>query len=553
MNMETIAALGLMSQITPSSVSVNTVNGDHTGVAGNVRVHFKIGKKCSFTHSFVVCKRLSHPFIIGEDFMRKHYMSLQWVPENKHALGFQGETIAVASQAILDEPLRLRNAIRIPPRSTVMAPGYCNQMFNGKAMAVTCAELKQRFPNLYMEPMQMNNSENKSYDTIPYMLINLGDVDTIYIGRDTPIAYIKGEDASCEYLDINEIIEDVQGINWQPPHTRKMVTSDLVYSPAQVTEHRHVELKDQNIPEDTRRKFEELKVQFPKVFSLSNEDIGHTQLVTMDINTGDSPPVCQKPYTLPLKHYNWVQQEIETLERAGVIRKSISPWASPIVVVPKISAPGEPPHRRMCIDFRKLNDLQPEVRCANSQTGGNISLVPLPKIDEMYGRLKGAKYFTTLDLRSGYYHIGLSEGSKAKTAFITPFGKYQFEAVPFGLAQAPAYFQQLISMVLQDCSEFMMAYLDDIIIFSRNEHEHLKHIQIIFQKLIDAGLKLKESKCDFFKKEIHYLGQLISSEGIHPLPEKLDTIRNMPRPKTPKEIKQFLGLCSYYRKFVPRF
>ena len=400
-----------------------------------------------------------------------------------------------------------------------------------------------------MKPMQMNNSKNKSYDTIPYMLINLANIDTIYLGRDTLIAYIKGEDASCKYLEVNEIIEDVQGINWQPPHTHKMVTSDLVYSPAQVTEHRCVELKDQDISEDTRRKFKELKVQFPKVFSLNNEDIGRTQLVTMDIDMGDSPPVCQKPYTLPLKHYNWVQQEIETLEHAGVIRKSISPWASPIVIVPKKSAPGEPPCRRMCIDFRKLNDFQPEVCRADSETGGNISLVPLPKIDEMYGRLKGAKYFTTLDLLSGYYHIGLSKGSKAKTAFITPFGKYQFEVVPFGLAQAPAYFQQLISMVLQDCSEFAMAYLDDIIIFSRDEHEHLKHIQIIFQKLIDAGLKLKESKCDFFKKEIHYLGHLISSEGIHPLPEKLETIRNMPRPKTPKEIKQFLGLCGYYRKY----
>ena len=117
-----------------------------------------------------------------------------------------------------------------------MAPGYCNQMVSGKATAMPCTELKQRFPNLYMEPMQMNNSENKSYDTIPYMLINLGDVDTIYIGRDTPVAYIKGEDASCEYVEVNEIIEDVWGINWQPPHVCKMVTSDLVYSPAQVTE-----------------------------------------------------------------------------------------------------------------------------------------------------------------------------------------------------------------------------------------------------------------------------------------------------------------------------
>ena len=136
----------------------------------------------------------------------------------------------------------------------------------------------------------------------------------------------------------------------------------------------------------------------------------------------------------------------------------------------------------------------------------------------MYGRLRGAKVFSTLDLRSSYYHISLSESSKAKMAFVTPFCKNQFEAVPFGLAQAPApaYFQQLISMVLQDCSDFAMAYLDDIIIFSHNEKEHLKHIEIIFHKLKAAGLKLKESKCDFFKREIHYLGHLISDEGIHP-------------------------------------
>ena len=104
-----------------------------------------------------------------------------------------------------------------------------------------------------------------------------------------------------------------------------------------------MELKDHNASKETRQQFEELKAKYPEVFSINNEDIGHTQLVTMDIDMGDSPPVCQKPYTLPLKHYTWVQQEIETLEQAGVIKKSISPWASPIVVVPKKSAPGEPP------------------------------------------------------------------------------------------------------------------------------------------------------------------------------------------------------------------
>ena len=123
------------------------------------------------------------------------------------------------------------------------------------------------------------------------------------------------------------------------------------------------------------------------MFSLTNEDIGHTQLVTMDIDTGDSPPVCQKLYTLPLKHCFCVQQEIETLEWVRVIKKSTSPWASPIVVVPKKSVPVESPRHRMCIDFRKMNELQPELCHADSDTGGNISLVPLPKINEKYGRL----------------------------------------------------------------------------------------------------------------------------------------------------------------------
>ena len=152
-------------------------------------------------------------------------------------------------------------------------------------------------------------------------------------------------------------------------------------------------------------------------------------------------------------------------------------------MVPKKSAPGEPPRCRMCMNFRKINKLQPKTQRVDKQTytQGNLSLIPLPKIAEMYTNLCGAKIFTTLNLQSGYYHIGLNKESKAKTVFIIPFGKYEFNAVPFGLAQASAYFQQLISIVLQDCSNFVMAYLDNIIIFSKNEKEHLEHMEIIFK------------------------------------------------------------------------
>ena len=182
---------------------------------------------------------------------------------------------------------------------------------------------------------------------------------------------------------------------------------------------------------------------------------------------------------LPLKHYKWVQREIESLERAGVITKSMSKWASPIVIVPKKSAPGEPPKRRLCVDFRKVNELQQEVITAG-KTKGQISIHSLLKIDEMYAKLKGAKVFSTIDLRSSYHHIALGKSSRAKTAFVTPFG--EFLMVPFGLAQAPAYFQLLMNKVLKGL-KFVMTYLDDIIIFSENELQHLEHLEIVFSRL----------------------------------------------------------------------
>ena len=139
----------------------------------------------------------------------------------------------------------------------------------------------------------------------------------------------------------------------------------------------------------------------------------------MDIDTGDSPPSAKKPYTLLLKHYDWVQQEIESLERAGVITRSVSPWASPVIMVLKKSAPGELLRRRMCINFCTVNALQPKVVKADSKAKGTLTLHPLPNIDQLYAQLRGAEVFTTLNLRSGYYHIKLGKDSQAKTAFVT--------------------------------------------------------------------------------------------------------------------------------------
>ena len=170
------------------------------------------------------------------------------------------------------------------------------------------------------------------------------------------------------------------------------------------------------------------------------------------------------------------------------------------------------------MDYRKINKLQPEVTKADGGKGC-ISLIPLPKIDELYAKLKGYKVFSSLDLRSGYYHIGLKDSAKPKSAFVlSSLGKYQFNRVPFGLAQAPAYFQKLINDVLKGCN-FAMGYLDDIIIYSRSEKEHLEHLEEIFTRLKRAGLKLKLENCCFFQKT-HTISWTLNFGRRNPTPPR---------------------------------
>ena len=412
------------------------------------------------------------------------------------------------------------------------------------------ADLKEREPNT----------------VTPFIIVNFSHREHLHLPRDHVVAFAEKDYEEGEVLEIctMEQLEKELPRNWIPERKQQKKFSeffenlfmqkddDFLKSPAEAPVHRKVLLEDKDISPKTQKAFDKLCEKYDDIISKNSSDIGKTMLVEMEIDTGNHPPIASKPYTLPLKHYDWVQKEIETLERAGIIERSISPWASPVVIVPKKSAPGKPPRRRMCVDYRKINKLQPKVTKADGGKGC-ISLVPLPKIDDLYAKLKGYKVFSSLDLRSGYYHIGLKDSSKPKSAFIlSSLGKYQFNRVPFGLAQAPAYFQKLINDVLKGCN-FAMGYLDDIIIYSRSEKEHLEHLEEIFTRLKKAGLKLKLEKCCFFKKHIQYLGHLISADGIQPLPEKLESIAKMPAPKNPKEVKQFLGLVGYYRKFVPRF
>ena len=542
--------------------TVVTATGTSMDPVGFTQCTFSINGR-SFTQKFIVCTNQTRPVILGKDFAARNCIGVIWTKQgSRKMIDDDNKVIMEVHEQTKDVPLSLVNSIRIPQNSVVVAAVECNRPLQPHMDIRGDTGFLRDYPNIHVACTYVNSSGDSAIPKcIPFSFTNLS-MHSQYLGKDKVVGFAQPTTEEVEVhelADYDEIKEMMQGPRNPFPAKNKHSTSCQQYllithfsHPLQMFQaqekwtYRMLTSKP-----TTRSAFDELCERYPKVFSRGNEDIGRTQLITMDIDTGDSPPVSSRPYTLALKHHQWVQEEIETLERAGVITKSMSPWASPIVDVPKKSQPGEPPKKRLCIDFRKINNLQQTV-ITKGKSKGCLSLVPLPKIDEMYAKLKGAKFFSTINLRSGYYHIALGKDSRAKTAFVTPFGKYEFLQVPFGLSQAPAYFQHLMNQVLDNCS-FAMTYLDDIIIFSETEEEHLSHIKEIFRRLETADLKMKRSKCDFFKKHIHYLGHLISADGIRPLKDKLDTIHDMPAPHNSKEVKQFLGLVGYYRKFVPHF
>ena len=228
----------------------------------------------------------------------------------------------------------------------------------------------------------------------------------------------------------------------------------------------------------------------------------------MTIDTSTSDPVSQKPYPIAMKHYRWVKEEIELLA-AKVICTTCSSWSAPIIVVPKGNG-----GKCLVIDYRALNKVTSKFTW------------PMPKVEDIFSKLNGATYFTTLDLQAGYHHIPLDKPTIPKTAFNSPFRKFEYVKVPFGLAQAPTYFQELMTGILKDFP-FAIAYLDDIIIFSKTPQEYLLHIRMVLKKLKSANLSMKKSKCSFFPKESQYSGHILSVTGIRPLCAKTHAIQHM--------------------------
>ena len=292
-----------------------------------------------------------------------------------------------------------------------------------------------------------------------------------------------------------------------------------------------------SVPNEYKRILTELLTEYQCTFALENEPTGSFDDIPLHIETGDELPVYTQPYRIPYKYQEEVDRQLKKLEKEGIIRKSSSPWQSPIVLVKK-----KDNSIRLCVDYRKLNKI----------TKGDA--FPLPVIEELLVKVRDSKYFSTLDLKSGYHQIAIREEDRQKTAFSAGDNQFDFSKIPFGLKSAPNHFSRVMQSVLSGIlGKNILVYLDDIVVLGNTIEEHVGNLVAVLETLRRNNLKINVKKTQFFKQEVEFLGHIINAEGIKPIHDKVRSIKEFPTPVNSKKVASFLGLASYYRRYIKDF
>ena len=296
------------------------------------------------------------------------------------------------------------------------------------------------------------------------------------------------------------------------------------------------DLQGDDLSENEKQIMQRFLQQYRKAFANDLQELGKTEVQSHHIETGNAAPVRQRFYRQTPATNTEMNRQIDEMLKADIIEESHSMWQSPVVMVKKKSG-----QLRFAVDYRKLNAVTQQYT------------FPLPRLEDVFDTIgeSKAQIFSTLDLASGFWQIPMDPSTAHKSAFVTPTGVYQWKRMPFGLVNAPASFQALMTQVLRGLNwKTCLVYVDDILVFSKTFDEHLRHLAEIFDRLISAGLTLKPNKCRFALKEVQYLGHVITKDGVCVDVAKTDAMRSFPVPTTQKEVRSFLGLCNYYRKFV---
>ena len=279
-------------------------------------------------------------------------------------------------------------------------------------------------------------------------------------------------------------------------------------------------------------------MEYPEVFPKDLPGLPPQRQVEFSIDlVPGAAPVAKASYRLAPSEMQELSTQLQELFDKGFNRPSFSPWGAPVLFVKKKDGTF-----RMCIDYRELNKLTIKNR------------YPLPRIDDLFDQLQGSSFYSKIDLRSGHHQLRIQEESIPMTAFRTRYGHYEFLVMPFGLTNAPAVFMDLMNRVSKPyLDKFVIVFIDDILIYSRTKAEHEQHLRTILELLKKEQLYAKFSKCEFWIREVQFLDHVVNENGIHVDPAKIEAIKSWSVPKTPTEVRQFLGLAGYYRRFIKNF
>ena len=594
-------------------IGCDSVNGTEIQYEGYAEVNFQIPNRTfNEDHLFLVVPPIEYhkqvPVIIGTyvlDRLVDHLEALE--PEEFNSLDISWKSMhntrveakRLADLHCRDPPLgmiRTTRSIVIPPKTSVIIKGHTKIQHGGysvNAIVETSPthplpkglEQTRSYSNLTAGSSRVRVSLNNS-TTQPISLPPKAIIGELHLANLIPKLLYPSISEDSELNDQNSQAPDLDdqdlGLTEEKVQAHRVLCEDLGEDLEADLDHAHVsnthvhtQEDDFKLPEDDtfvkqscsqadvniddtgqwvldkldltgledwspelQQQAKDMLTRFAPIFSKHDLDMGRTNLVKHNIILNDPLPFKEKYRRIPPQMYDEVRTHLKEMLDLGAIRPSHSPWASAIVLVRKKDG-----KLRFCIDLRKLN--QRTIKDSYS----------LPRIEQILDNLVGAQIFSTLDLKAGYWQVEMVEECKPYTAFTCgPLGFFECETMPFGATNAPATFQRLMENCLGELNlNWCIVYLDDIIIYSSDPASHIERLEAVFKKLQAAGLKLKPSKCSFFRKEISYLGHIVSSEGISTDPKKVEAVRNWPTPKTVYDVRSFLGFIGYYRRFIKDF
>ncbi len=515
MSTPTLRQRPLVKQFIP----LTSISGDTLDSVGTLSANVTLGKH-TVSHSFQVIRNCSKALVLGWDFLSMHKIVMN--------MSFQLGEDSISFVGVDQHSLKLVN---VTVCTTMVVPALSEAVITAKLASPHTGLQPNGYTGVF-EPYYREDSKmgfawtvTKADKGLIYVKVVNPSADDISLYCGTPIGTFHSVSESDQ--DGFVILENsVNNVNAQ----NVLVSSQVSIPKSPVLP----DLSNTELSVMQQKSLTDMLISFSDVFSKHDRDYGRTSLVTHKIRTTDDTPISQRAYRTSPALKAEIHRQVEKLKAQDILEDSDSPWSSPVVMVRK-----KDNTYRFCVDYRKLNSV--------TITDAH----PLPRIDDSLDALSGSQYFSTMDMSSGYWQIELDPNDRKKTAFTTGDGLYHFKVMPMGLKNSPPTFQRLMELVLRGLHwTKCVIYLDDIICMGKDFEDHMTNLTDILTRFREAGLKLNPAKCHFCKASVTYMGHVVSKDGLSLDPSHSEKVRDWPTPKSATEVRAFLGLCSYYRRFV---